>query len=82
MFRLLLGKNDISDHEELLKSLLVSYAATLVANLKLNPGAQSLLSTLRLLDMKIVIISEGPQDSQERIIGALGIKDAIDFLAT
>lgn len=82
MFRLLLGKNDISDHEELLKSLLVSYAATLVANLKLNPGAQSLLSTLRLLDMKIVIISEGPQDSQERIIGALGIKDAIVFLAT
>ncbi|KAM0671062.1 hypothetical protein ACQRIU_001457 [Beauveria bassiana] len=62
--------------------LLETYEATLSASLELKCGALGLLSTLRNMGKKIVVITEGPQDAQERTVEALGISSYIDFLAT
>jgi putative hydrolase of the HAD superfamily len=62
--------------------LLESYEATLMASLELKCGALGLLSAVRKMGKKIVIITEGPQDAQERTVEGLGIGGYIDFLAT
>jgi putative hydrolase of the HAD superfamily len=62
--------------------LLNIYEATLTANLELKCGAKGLLSTIKNLGKKIVIITEGPQDAQDRTINALGIRGYVDYLAT
>ncbi|KAL8806597.1 MAG: hypothetical protein Q9182_001244 [Xanthomendoza sp. 2 TL-2023] len=69
------------DHE-FMEQLLESYEATLTASLELKCGALDLLSCLKALNKKIVVMTEGPQDAQERTIQALGINNYIDFLAT
>jgi putative hydrolase of the HAD superfamily len=48
----------------------------------LKPGAISLLQAIKRSDRKIVVITEGPQDAQERAVRDLGIQQYIDFLAT
>lgn len=58
------------------------YEATLTASLQLKCGALALLSRLKGMGKRIVIITEGPQDAQERAIQALGIGKYVDFLAT
>ncbi|KAL8387203.1 hypothetical protein RB595_010081 [Gaeumannomyces hyphopodioides] len=63
-------------------TLLTSYEAALVASFELKCGALSLLSTIKNLGKKIVVITEGPQDAQERTVEALGIAGYVDFLAT
>ncbi|KAH8662499.1 Haloacid dehalogenase-like hydrolase [Xylariales sp. PMI_506] len=62
--------------------LLEIYEATLVASLEPKCGALGLLSTLKSTGKKIVVITEGPQDAQERTVAALGISGYIDFLVT
>jgi putative hydrolase of the HAD superfamily len=62
--------------------LLNSYKATLMASLELRCGALCLLSAVRNMGKKIVIITEGPQGAQERTVQELGIGGYIDFLAT
>lgn len=69
------------DHQ-FMDELLGSYEATLMASLELKCGALDLLSSLKAMGKKIVVMTEGPQDAQERTVQALGIKDYIDFLAT
>ncbi|KAI6783008.1 uncharacterized protein J7T54_002170 [Emericellopsis cladophorae] len=81
-FRLLLDKFFLPHDAELMNQLLESYEATLVANLELKCGAQGLLSTIKSMGKKIMVITEGPQDAQERAVDALGIRSYIDFLAT
>ncbi|KAK2005950.1 HAD-like protein [Colletotrichum eremochloae] len=65
-----------------LAHLLETYETTLVNSLQLKCGALSVLKTLKRLGKKIVIITEGPQDAQERTIHHLGIAEQIDILVT
>jgi putative hydrolase of the HAD superfamily len=53
-----------------------------MGSLELKCGAISLLSTLKGMGKKLVIMTEGPQDAQERTIHRLGIGGYIDILAT
>ncbi|KAM5346370.1 hypothetical protein ACJ41O_009375 [Fusarium nematophilum] len=64
------------------EELLSDYERTLVENLTLKPGAVSLLEAIKASGKKIVVITEGPQDAQERAVRDLGIANYIDFLAT
>ena len=70
-----------SDQDEMEK-LLSLYEDSLSAALELKPGAADLLALLKSLGKKIVIVTEGPQDAQERTVEALGIAEYVDFLAT
>jgi putative hydrolase of the HAD superfamily len=70
------------DDSFIISKLLVTYERTLTATLKLKCGAFALLKLLKSLGKKIVVITEGPEDAQERTIQALGIADMIDSLAT
>jgi putative hydrolase of the HAD superfamily len=65
-----------------MQELLECYESTLMANLDLKPHALSLLQMLKAHDKKIAIITEGPQDAQERTIVALSIAPYVDYLAT
>ncbi|KAM0226440.1 hypothetical protein ACHAQD_000361 [Fusarium lateritium] len=62
--------------------LLEDYERVLVENLTLKPGAISLLGAIKESGRKIAVITEGPQDAQERAVRDLGIDKYIDFLAT
>jgi putative hydrolase of the HAD superfamily len=53
-----------------------------MASLELKCGAIDLLSTLKDMGKRIVIMTEGPQDAQERTIHRLGFGEYIVFLAT
>jgi putative hydrolase of the HAD superfamily len=68
--------------DQFMDELLELYELTLMASLELKCGAIGLLSTLKDMGKKIVIMTEGPQDAQERTVQGLGISDYIDFLAT
>ncbi|KAL6361983.1 hypothetical protein LRP88_05466 [Fusarium phalaenopsidis] len=65
-----------------IEELLQDYERVLVENLTLKPGALSLLKTIKESGRKITVITEGPQDAQERAVRDLGIASYIDFLAT
>lgn len=58
------------------------YENKLTKSLQLKAGAIGVLSLLKELGKKIMVITEGPQDSQERTIKALQIEQYVDFLAT
>ncbi|KAL8919865.1 MAG: hypothetical protein Q9172_004770 [Xanthocarpia lactea] len=70
------------DDDQFISNLLELYEANLIASLELKNGALALLSLLKSMNKKIVIITEGPQDAQERALHGLGIDKFIDFLAT
>ncbi|KAF2267237.1 hypothetical protein CC78DRAFT_531022 [Lojkania enalia] len=55
---------------------------SLTDSLELKCGALDLLKTLQPLGKKIVVITEGPQDAQERTARALGTENYVNFLAT
>ncbi|RGP60250.1 hydrolase-the had superfamily protein [Fusarium sporotrichioides] len=69
------------DHD-CIDELLNDYERVLVKSLTHKPGAISLLETIKGSGRKIVVITEGPQDAQERAVRDLGIEQYIDFLAT
>lgn len=81
-FTALLSHFSISYEKENMPKLLDLYEDTLTASLELKGGATALLSSLRGLGKRIVIMTEGPQDAQERTVRALGLEPYIDFLAT
>ncbi|KAH7235648.1 HAD-like domain-containing protein [Fusarium tricinctum] len=62
--------------------LLEDYERVLVENLTLKPGAIALLEAIKASGRMIAVITEGPQDAQERAVRDLGIDKYIDFLAT
>ncbi|KAI0544653.1 HAD-superfamily hydrolase, subfamily IA, variant 1 [Xylaria curta] len=65
-----------------LSHLLHLYETSLEESLELKSGALNLLRTIKRLDKKIVVITEGPQDAQEWTVQKLGISSYIDYLAT
>ena len=69
--------------DQFLVEVLGSYEGTLMSSLELKCGALDLLSMVKDMGEKIVAITEGPQDAQEkRTVRGLGIEGCIDFLAT
>jgi FMN phosphatase YigB (HAD superfamily) len=66
----------------LLDELADTYDMVLEDSLELKCGAMSLLTHLKAMGKKIAVITEGPQDAQERTLKALKLDDKIDFLAT
>lgn len=70
------------DERLFVAELLESYESTLTASLETKCGAIGLLSAIKDMGKNIVIVTEGPQDAQERTIEALGIAGYVDFLAT
>lgn len=81
-FTLLLSAFNIRVTPTAMSKYLELYERTLMDVLELKSGVLSLFSLLQELGKKIVVITEGPQDAQERTIQALGIADQIDYLAT
>ncbi|TQN66479.1 Glyceraldehyde 3-phosphate phosphatase [Colletotrichum shisoi] len=81
-FTLLLERISQTATPTFLASLLEIYEKTLKDALQLKCGAIGLLATLKRLGKKIVIITEGPQDAQERTIRHLGIAEQVDALVT
>ena len=68
--------------EQFMYELLELYEANLMASLELKSGALDMLSLLKDMGKKIVVITKGPQDAQERAVRGLGIDRFIDFLVT
>ena len=68
--------------DQFMAELLESYEVTLMKSLELKCGALDLLSIIKDMGKKIVVITESLQDAQERTIQGLGIEGYIDFLAT
>jgi len=66
---------------ELISNLLECYESTIVDSMRLKPGAAELLGAIRDKGMKIMVITEGPQDSQERAVKQL-LDGKIDTLVT
>ena len=62
--------------------LLEIYETTMTASLELKAGVLELMSTVRSMGKRIAIITEGPQDAQNRTISALGLKKYSDFIGT
>ena len=68
--------------DQFMYELLELYEISLMASLELKCGALDMLSLIKDMGKKIVVITEGPQDAQERAVRGLGIDGLIDFLAT
>lgn len=75
-------KCDIRMCDGQMEALLSCYERSLTENLELKPGALDLLKTLKRYGHMIAVITEGPQDAQERTVEALGLMPYIDYLAT
>jgi putative hydrolase of the HAD superfamily len=73
---------DLEYTESQVKSLLNVYESTLKANFRLKSGVISLLRILKSQGKKIAIVTEGPQDAQERTVAALGLLPHVDSLIT
>ncbi|KAK0385106.1 hypothetical protein NLU13_7584 [Sarocladium strictum] len=81
-FSLLLEQFGLSYSERNMTQLLEAYESILTSQLHTKPGAKELLATVKRLGKNIIVITEGPQDAQQRTIEALGIQDFIDVLVT
>ncbi|KAJ4324631.1 hypothetical protein N0V94_001201 [Neodidymelliopsis sp. IMI 364377] len=81
-FRQVLRKWDVDLTSTEMSPFLDRYENTLMGSLELKLGVLELLGKLRRLDHKIAVITEGPQDAQERTVAALGLSSRIDYLAT
>jgi len=68
--------------EQQMQMLLDTYETAIMQNLQLKEGAIPLLETLKQQGKKVAIITEGPQDSQERTVAALGLEPYFDRLVT
>ena len=71
-----------TDDDPVLDGLLDTYEAVLTRSLELKPGAVDLLAFIRARGKKVAVITEGPQDAQERTVERLGLAAQVDFLAT
>lgn len=81
-FRHLAQRFDISLEDEQMRRYVDLYERILTENLELKPGVLDLLHTLKHYGYKVAVITEGPQDAQERTVKALGLAPYIDYLAT
>ncbi|XPT04210.1 hypothetical protein M3J09_013291 [Ascochyta lentis] len=78
----LVQKYDIELYKGQMQLLLDCYENVLMNSLELKTGVLDLLQTLKNYGHKIAVITEGPQDAQERTVEALGLTRYIDYLAT
>ncbi|KAL0936226.1 oxidoreductase family protein [Colletotrichum truncatum] len=78
----LLERFSLSYTPEFINHLLDIYENTLTESLQLKNGAMELLLQLKTMGKKVAVITEGPQDAQERTVKQLGIAEHIDVLAT
>lgn len=60
----------------------MQFEEVLTENLELKPSVLGLLTALEHHGHKIAVITEGPQDAQERTVEALGLTPYINYLAT
>ena len=81
-FASVLNHFSLPQDDQFMKELLELYEADLMASLELKCGALGLLSLIKDMGKKVVVMTEGPQDAQERAVRGLGIDKFIDFLAT
>ncbi|TEA12982.1 Pyrimidine 5'-nucleotidase YjjG [Colletotrichum sidae] len=81
-FAALLERFSLPQDADFLSELLAIYEEALARSLLLKDGALSLLSTLRRVGKKIAVVTEGPQDAQERTVEQLGLAEYVDVLAT
>ncbi|TDZ29829.1 hypothetical protein C8035_v003965 [Colletotrichum spinosum] len=81
-FAAVLERFSLPQDADFLNELLAIYEEALARSLQLKDGALSLLSTLRRVGKKIAVVTEGPQDAQERTVEQLGLAEYVDFLAT
>lgn len=81
-FDALLTHFSLSYNDQFLTTLQDTYENTLMDSLELKCGALSLLKAVKSMGKKVVVITEGPQDAQERTVERLGLSSYIDFLAT
>lgn len=65
-----------------MQEVLCTYEQTLMQSLRLKEGVIDLLKDLKTRGKNIAIITEGPQDAQERTLEKLGLTTYVDFLAT
>lgn len=73
---------NVALEDEQVQSLVALYEEVFMESLELKPGVLELLQTLKRLGHKIAVVTERPQDAQERTVEALGIAPYIDFLAS
>jgi putative hydrolase of the HAD superfamily len=72
----------LSSTMEQIAQILDIYEKTLMEQLTLKPGVISLLKLLKQQGKYIAIVTEGPQDAQERTVAALGLEPYLDRLIT
>lgn len=78
----LLSHHNITLDNTNMEVLLSLYETVLSANLSLKSDVLPFLDLLKHHGHKIAIISEGPQDAQERAIETLGLTPYVEYLAT
>lgn len=80
-FAALLSRFQIPVEDELVSHLVAEYERSLSSSLRLKEGASDLLGLVREKGKKIMVITEGPQDAQERTAKQL-LDGKIDALVT
>lgn len=72
----------VSPAPDFIRSLLETYEETFLNSLAPEPGMRDVLIAGHSAGKKIFVITEGPQDAQERVVQALNIEPYVDVLAT
>lgn len=80
-FQKLLEANAILPHRHL-DELLAIYESSFSSHLSEKTGAKDLLEVAKRAGKTVVVVTEGPQDAQERTLAGLGVTGLVDFLVT
>lgn len=81
-FQQLARAHDIPLSAEKLQELVDLYERVLMQSLQLKHGVLELFATLEHYGKGIAVVTEGPQDAQERTVETLGLATKIGYLAT
>ncbi|OJJ32355.1 hypothetical protein ASPWEDRAFT_161818 [Aspergillus wentii DTO 134E9] len=81
-FSCLLQIHNLHTTEERLFRLLSIYQASLQTALTRKPHAFTLLEKIKALNKNVIVVTEGPQDSQEWTVEQLGLRPYIDIIVT
>lgn len=76
------GVKELGEEDVYISHLLGVYKSSLLKSLTLKAGALPLLQALKQLGKKIIVVTEGPTDSQEWTIRELGLEPYVDVLVT
>lgn len=81
-FKSTLKTLNLSLTPEQVTEILDVYEKTLMQHLTLKPGTIPLLKSLKQQGKHVAIVTEGPQDAQQRTVAALGLEPYFDRLIT